>query len=307
MKEEKMKKTFLILTVIVLLLSILSVSVKVFSADDYTIGRQEVIRYIDSKGFNIKEGTPEYFDFLNNLLWGEYNKDLQTSTHFRKILKYAAYYYAHPEILYPKQCKDCLNDSIMDQGIESVTWVYNPSSAVSYAYQYSHEGDNTHHNPNFPDFTSGGGDCTNFASQVVNAGNVPVDGSGTCSSYSTITKWYVNKAQWWCVQSRWAWSTSWSVVGDFYIYHTQYKNNATPSVFTVAQANSLRASAIPGDIIQLETGGTKWHSLIVTKKQNGEIYLTYHSGPYSYDCVDHSLQSIINSNTIDHFFLIHFH
>jgi len=36
-----MKKTFLILTVIVLLLSILSVSVKVFSADDYTIGRQD--------------------------------------------------------------------------------------------------------------------------------------------------------------------------------------------------------------------------------------------------------------------------
>ena len=142
---------------------------------------------------------------------------------------------------------------------------------------------------------------------MVNAGNVPIDGSGTCLSYSTITKWYVNRAQWWCVQSRWAWSTSWSVVGDFYTYQSQYKNNATPTVFAVSQANSLRASAVPGDIIHLETGGTKWHSTTVTKKQNGEIYLTYHSGPNGYDCVDHSLQSIIDTNTIDHFFLLRFH
>ncbi len=54
-------------------------------------------------------------------------------------------------------------------------------------------------------------------------------------------------------------------------------------------------------------GGSKWHSLVVTKKQNGEIFLTYHLGPGGYDCVDHSLQSVINGNIIDHLFLIHFH
>ena len=302
-----MKKRLILSTlVLALLFSIFGIGIKVFSADDYAIGKQEIVRYIDSKGLNLKEGTPEYFDFLNNLLWGEYNKDLQTSLYFGKILKYAAYYYAHPEILYPEQCKDCLGDVITDYNIQSTTWVYNPSSAVSYAYQYSIEG-GYGQNPNFPSFRTSGGDCTNFVSQVVNAGNVPIDGSGTCSSYSTITKWYVNRAQWWCVQSRWAWSTSWSVVGDFYTYQSQYKNNATPTVFAVSQANSLRASAVPGDIIHLETGGTKWHSTTVTKKQNGEIYLTYHSGPNGYDCVDHSLQSIIDTNTIDHFFLLRFH
>ena len=300
------KRLILSALALVLLFSIFSIGIKVFSADDYAIGKQEIVRYIDSKGLNLKEGTPEYFDFLNNLLWGEYNKDLQTSPYFRKILKYAAYYYAHPEILYPEQCKDCLDDVIVDYKIQSTTWVYNPSSAVSYAYQYSTEGGKGQ-NQNFPSFRNRGGDCTNFASQVVNAGNVPIDGNGTCSSYPTITKWYVNRAQWWCVQSRWAWSTSWSVVGDFYIYQSQYKNNATSTVFAVSQANSLRASAVPGDIIQLETGGTKWHSVIVTKKENGEIYLTYHSGPNGYDCVDHSLQLIIDKNNIDHFFLLHFH
>ncbi|MEF3245145.1 MAG: amidase domain-containing protein [Caldisericaceae bacterium] len=301
-----MKKR-LILSVLVLVLLFSTFSIKVFSADDYTIGKREITRYIDSKGLNLKEGTPEYFDFLNNLLWGEYNKDLQNSPYFRKIVKYAAYYYAHPEILYPAQCKDRLDDIITNNNTKSTTWVYNPSLAVNYAYQYSIEGGKGQ-NPDFPDFRNKGGDCTNFASRVVNAGKVPIDGSGTCSSYSTITKWYVNRAQWWCLQSRWAWSTSWSIVGDFYTYQSQYKNNATSSVFGISQINSLRASAVPGDVIQLETGGSKWHSLIVTKKQNGETYLTYHSGPNGYDCVDHSLQSIINGHSIiDHFYLLHFH
>ncbi|BAL80174.1 amidase domain-containing protein [Caldisericum exile] len=298
-----MKKIIIVLVIVAMVLSSMFFNV---SADDYTMGKQEIVNYINLKGFNLKEGTSEYFDFLNNLLWGEYNKDLQKSTYFRKILKYAAYYYAHPEILYPEQCKSCLNDVIETHNTQSTTWVYNSSSAVNYAYKYSINA-GYGQNPNFPDFRNKGGDCTNFASQVVNAGNVPIDGSGTCSSYSTFTKWYVNKAQWWCLQSRWAWSTSWSVVGDFYTYQSQYKNNAFPTVFAISQANSLRASAVPGDVIQLETGGSKWHSTIVTKKENGEIYLTYHSGPNGYDCVDSSLQEIINRNTIDHFFLLHFH
>jgi len=293
--------------VLVLLFSIFFISGKIFSADDYALGKREIAGYINFKGLNLKEGTPEYFHFLNDLLWGEYNKDLQNSPYFGKILKYAAYYYSHPEILYPEQCKDCLGDVVTNYNTQSTAWVYNPSQAVNYAHQYSIKG-GYGQNPNFPDFRNRGGDCTNFASQVVNAGNVPIDGSGTCSNYPTFTKWYVNRAQWLCVQSRWAWSNSWSVVGDFYTYHSQYKNNANSTVFSLSQADSLRSSAVLGDIVQLETGGSKWHSLIVTDKRNGEIYLTYHSGRGGYDYVDYPLHNIIENNSnIDHSFLLHFH
>ncbi len=304
-----MKKIILIIVTLAVTVSLISFNVS--AANDYTTGKQETIKYINSKGLSIKEGTPEYFNFLGNLLWGKYNKDLQTSPHFKEILKYAAHYYAHPEILYPKQCNQhngTFKNTVANFNAQSNTATYDPVLAVSYAYQYSIEGAHGQ-NPNFPDFRNSGGDCTNFASQVVNAGNIPLNGSGTCSSYSTITQWYVNRAKWWCLQTGWAWSTSWSVVGDFYTHQTQYENNADSTVFAKSQAHSLRIYAVPGDIIQLETGGSKWHSMIATKKQNGEIYLTYHSGPNGVDCVDHSLQSIINANNanIDHFFLLHFH
>lgn len=86
------EKLILFALVITLLFGIFGVGVKSFSVDDYAIGKQKIVRYIGFKGPNLKEGTPEYFDFLNNLLWGEYNQDFEISPNFRKILKYAAYY-----------------------------------------------------------------------------------------------------------------------------------------------------------------------------------------------------------------------
>lgn len=278
---------------------------KVASFNEDVIGKSVIDSLITSKGLNVKINTPEYFNLLNDVLWGVYNNELKSNRYFKETISYAAHYYSNPTILYPNSKARCEDKEYRTfEALKNFT--YNPTAVVSYAYQWAIEGGKAQ-NPNYPDFRNRGGDCTNFASQAVHAGNMPIDGYGTCSYFSTIAKWYVNRAQWWCLQSNWAWSTSWSVVGDFYTYQTQYKNNADSSVYTVSQASALRQSALPGDIIQLETGGSRWHSLIVTKKQNGEIFLTYHSGPGGYDCVDHSLQSIINSSTIDHFFLIHFH
>jgi len=42
--------------VLVLLFSILGIGIKVFSADDYAVGKREIARYINFKGLNLKEG-----------------------------------------------------------------------------------------------------------------------------------------------------------------------------------------------------------------------------------------------------------
>lgn len=46
--------------------------------------------------------------------------------------------------------------------------------AINYAYNY---------NPNYGDFTNYGGDCTNFVSQIIRAGNAPLDTTGSYQWY----------------------------------------------------------------------------------------------------------------------------
>lgn len=77
-------------------------------------------------------------------------------------------------------------------------------------------------------------------------------------------------------------------------------------MYTYSQLDQLRRAAQAGDIIQLQnsTGGAKWHSMVVTKKVNGELYFTYHSGPSGLDVVDKPLAAIASPNY--NYWLIHF-
>lgn len=58
------------------------------------------------------------------------------------------------------------------------TYNFNRIKMVEYANKHAYN-----YNPNYGDFTNYGGDCTNFVSQIIRAGNAPLDESG---SY----KWY---------------------------------------------------------------------------------------------------------------------
>jgi len=96
-------------------------------------------------------------------------------------------------------------------------------------------------------------------------------------------------------------------VADFWQYQTQYKRNATSTTYSSSQLSQLRSAAAVGDILQLQnaSGGAKWHSMVVTRKQNGEIYLTYHSGPNGVDVVDKSLANVAATGSYS-YWLIHF-
>lgn len=82
-------------------------------------------------------------------------------------------------------------------------YAYNGGSAANYADQYWQN-----YNSNYPNFSSGGTDCTNFVSQALHAGGFSMVNVGQNSSDDH--NWWVQWNWFW----GWQWSNSWSLVPD---------------------------------------------------------------------------------------------
>jgi hypothetical protein len=129
---------------------------------------------------------------------------------------------------------------------------YDRRAAVAYAEQWA-----LGRNPAYYDFSSLGGDCTNFVSQCLYAG---------CGvmNYSDENGWYYlsldNRAPAW---------TSVSALYRFLI------TNRGPGPYArIAD----RRDVLPGDVIQLgDADGTFYHSLFVLDASPDEIYIAAHS------------------------------
>ncbi len=124
--------------------------------------------------------------------------------------------------------------------------------AVMYAEKYALQ-----RNPLFYTFEGIGGNCTNFASQCVLAGSCTMN-------YTSIYGWYylsINRR-----------SASWTGVEFFYNFMT---TNAGVGPFGIETDLSL---AEIGDLIQLQNAeGQFYHTLIISKIENGEIYICANS------------------------------
>lgn len=140
---------------------------------------------------------------------------------------------------------------------------YNRDAAVAYARKWA-----LGRNPEYYNFDSVGGDCTNFVSQCIYAGSLTMN-------YTPVLGWYY--------RSSYDRTASWS--GVEYLYNFLVNNSGIgPYAHTVRQRDVK-----PGDIIQLgtETGGFS-HSLIVTAV-TPEILGAAHT----YDALDRPLSSYI--------------
>ncbi|CAG8592959.1 39395_t:CDS:2 [Gigaspora margarita] len=113
---------------------------------------------------------------------------------------------------------------------------YNRQNAVNYAGQYC-----SSPNPKYTNYDKKGGDCTNFASQVLNAGGIPVD-----------NEWKPDSVPWIRV----------SAFYDYLIKHNLAKE---------CQLNELR----PGDFIQYHT--SDWHHTVVVVKSGADPTVDSHS------------------------------
>ncbi|MDR0936003.1 MAG: amidase domain-containing protein [Oscillospiraceae bacterium] len=126
---------------------------------------------------------------------------------------------------------------------------YNPANAIAYAHKWAFS-----RNPRYGDFSNLGGDCTNFISQCLHAGGIPMD-------YTPVTGWYYSSMA----------SRSPSFTGVEFLYNYLTKGRSPVAAEVDYQSVS------PGDIIQLSFDGVKFeHSLLVVNTDGG-IEITTHT------------------------------
>lgn len=139
--------------------------------------------------------------------------------------------------------------------------LYNRNAAVAYARRWALD-----RNPNFYDFGNVGGDCTNFISQCIYAG----DGMMNCTP---IMGWYY--------RSSYDRTASWTGVMHFYNFLVNNKSIG-PFGHTVS-----RWEVEPGDIVQLGTqDGHFYHTPIITS-----IFPTILVAAHDEDTLDRPLNS----------------
>ena len=192
-----------------------------------------------------------------------------------------------------------LSDQFLAQNTSttaSANYTYNPSNAISYARQYA-----IHYNASYPDLRLNGGDCTNFASQCLYAGGIPMVGSNnTTGTHASTTQWYcqitgtdIGNLH---TFSR---STSWVRVTDF----STYMRGRAVQWRIVGTLDELVAQCQPGDIIQLmeKNGGRIYHSTIITSKNASTACYCAHSDPR----LDASVRTHFDE-TVDSFVILSF-
>ncbi len=106
--------------------------------------------------------------------------------------------------------------------------MYNREKAVEYAHKWAFR-----RNPDFYDFTYLGGDCTNFASQVLYAGYGEMN-------FKPVYGWYYRD-----INSR---SPSWTGVNELYSFLINNRGAGPKAVETDI------SGVAPGDLIQLDFG-----------------------------------------------------
>lgn len=147
---------------------------------------------------------------------------------------------------------------------------YNATKAVSYARTWTQNWTQLR-NPNY-NYYAGMNDCTNFVSQVLhdsNAGNIPYIRTDSWGwDYDDPDNWYYANS--FLNPPSWTWGGA----------HNQYAHllNYSSNVRRVYSTSDLRV----GDVVMWDTNpndGTFHigHNTVVTKIQNGTIYLTYHT------------------------------
>ncbi len=128
---------------------------------------------------------------------------------------------------------------------------YNRVNAVNYATTWANG-----RNDKFFDFSSIGGDCTNFISQCVYQGAPQMN-------YVKDLGWYYNNAS----DKAPAWT------GVEFFYNFIISNNGLGPFGKEVEIENL----IEGDIIQLGNNIKFYHSLIVTGNTNGKLLVSTHS------------------------------
>lgn len=300
--------------------------VKEFTMDTmkYQDAEAFILKHLKSKGLNYQVGSSEYNTFIEDLYLNK-NKEISKSKYFNYLQVYAAEYINQISLQETRPNNDSGIETIknlsiqnliekaqreeatllqaykteMDASSAAIASTYNGTAAANYALAWAENG-NKKRNPYYN--TGWTNDCTNFASQAVYAGGKAMNKPSPLPNGVTesTSRWYSERIM---EPEAYYWkeSTSWIRVVDFYSYWSS--RAASVKDYAPSAIAQLKADAVVGDIIQLapSTGGARTHSMVVTKKENGKVFVTYHTGIGGYDVVNNSIDGLTNRFTLIHF------
>jgi len=187
---------------------------------------------------------------------------------------------------------------------------YDSSFAVSYATEQVFSSEwNTY----FPDYTTLGGNCTNFANQAIMAGLVGTTSPATVynNRLEYDTDYYGSGPNYWYYISKTLVSSSWKGAGELY-YYAINNNNSTyrglhfDFITKDSPTEALNFSQIRlGDVIFADWDGNNDvdHTMIVTYKSANTYsgtYVTYQSSEGTTPKRNISLSQINDINTVFH-------
>ena len=178
------------------------------------------------------------FDAVYMMLWSEGGGE-------EAVLRYAE---AVPEYLRlaQEQLQEREADREREPGELQAQYAYDRQAAAAYADRYVDE-----RNDAWPDYAGSGGNCQNFASQVLLAGGIPMDIYG-----DAVWKWYsdeVSNSP--GAQGR---SSSWTGVNQFVEYAA-----ANTGYSLVAETEAPYFSGEPGDLLHMGIDGDWGHTVVI--------------------------------------------
>ena len=178
------------------------------------------------------------FDAVYMMLWSEGGGE-------EAALRYAE---AVPEYLRlaQEQLQEREADREREPGELQAQYAYDRQVAAAYADRYVDE-----RNDAWPDYAGSGGNCQNFASQVLLAGGIPMDIYG-----DAVWKWYsdeVSNSP--GAQGR---SSSWTGVNQFVEYAA-----ANTGYGLVAETEAPYFSGEPGDLLHMGIDGDWGHTVVI--------------------------------------------
>lgn len=138
---------------------------------------------------------------------------------------------------------------------------YNREKAKEYIDKYW-----KNYNQSYPSFHKGGGDCTNFVSQILHAGGMAFTDDGIADRYTWYTNWYCKSGAT-NVDGDTRVSLSWKVAVAF--KNHWMKKSAKAYMLSYLRAIESMEGLVDdlyiGDIVQFcYSNGTPWHSLGIT-------------------------------------------
>ena len=178
------------------------------------------------------------FDAVYMMLWSEGGGE-------EAVLRYAE---AVPEYLRlaQEQLQEREADREREPGELQAQYAYDRQAAAAYADRYVDE-----RNDAWPDYAGSGGNCQNFASQVLLAGGIPMDIYG-----DAVWKWYsdeVSNSP--GAQGR---SSSWTGVNQFVEYAAENTGYGL-----VAETEAPYFSGEPGDLLHMGIDGDWGHTMVI--------------------------------------------